>query len=385
MKQVRTKPNVFVVDTPHQLLNAIEAVHSLQLTNNHLLVVRAKNADQGRFMPLIETSDWVTVSFPSPFIDPYLWVQKLFGPVAYRWYCLYLHWQRMRILAKVAARFRYVDKLFLGHYFAKEKPFMRHLANIIKYNTLYLLDDGTDTIEINKRRHRIENKACEVPNEKGIGRSVCKTIETYLRAKYWNWHLAEAACVTFFTVYDLDVRTGDRLIRNNYSYLRRQAPVQHIYMPDTVIFLGQCIAEGYIEIDTHFEFLSQVREYFAKTKVIYAPHPRESPSCLTRVKEHLHWEILPCSSVIEHDLFSRGIKPKVVAGFVSSALITLAFLMDPDVQIVCFQIAPEHWIRWREDAVGAYNYIESKARQRVTIVPLSRQVDDYCISRLPAN
>ena len=36
MKLIKTKPNVFVVDTPHQLLNAIEAVHSLQLRNNHL-------------------------------------------------------------------------------------------------------------------------------------------------------------------------------------------------------------------------------------------------------------------------------------------------------------------------------------------------------------
>jgi len=374
MKQVTTKSNLFVIDTPHQLLNAMEAVHSLQLTNNHLLVIRFKNAYNDRFMPLIKTSDWVTVSFPSPFIDSRRWVEQLLGPMASRWYYRYLHFQRMHTMAKLAARFRHVDKLFLGHYFAEEKPFMRHIADTIKYNTLYLLDDGTDTIEINERRHRIDSsdrKAPIKPSASWI--SVCKIIETHLRTKYWNWHLAEAPCVTFFTVYDLDVRKGDRLIRHNYSYLRSLAPLEQSRMPDTVIFIGQCIADGYFEIGAHFEFLSRVREYFAREKLIYVVHPRESSSCLTRVRETLQCDIWPSSSVIEYDLVIRGIKPKAIAGFVSSAIITLAYLMDSDVQIVSFHIAPEHWRGWRDDGMGVYNYLETKAQDRVAIVPLFAQ------------
>src|SRR5271157_6043565 len=205
MKQVTTKSNLFVIDTPHQLLNAMEAVHSLQLTNNHLLVIRFKNAYNDRFMPLIKTSDWVTVSFPSPFIDSRRWVEQLLGPMASRWYHRYLHFQRMHTMAKLAARFRHVDKLFLGHYFADEKPFMRHIANTINYNTLYLLDDGTDTIEINRRRHKIENHERESPSETSISRiSLFKTIEARIRAKYWDWCLSEIPSVTFFTVYDID-------------------------------------------------------------------------------------------------------------------------------------------------------------------------------------
>jgi len=60
MKEFGTKQNVFVVNTPHQLLNAIEAVHSLQLANNHLLVIRPENGGHDRFKPLIEVSDWAT-------------------------------------------------------------------------------------------------------------------------------------------------------------------------------------------------------------------------------------------------------------------------------------------------------------------------------------
>jgi hypothetical protein len=141
-------------------------------------------------------------------------------------------------------------------------------------------------------------------------------------------------------------------------------------MPDTVMLIGQCFVDSYFEMNAYFDFLSKVREYFAGKQLIYVAHPRENASCVTRIMEHLQCELWPSSSVIEYELIVRGIKPKVVAGFVSSALITLAQLMDPDVEIVCFHIAPEHWIHWREDAAAVYNYFKSKAQQRVTIVPL---------------
>jgi hypothetical protein len=374
MKHIKSRPNVFLVNTPHQLLNAIEAVHSFQLTNNHLLVMRPKSSGQDRFTPLIKTADWATVSFPSPFINSKRWVQKLFGSVANRWYCRYLHFHGMHTLAKLAAKYQYVDHLFLGHYFAEEKPFMRHIANTVNYNTLCLLDDGTDTIEINKRRQGIGSNEREAQIDGSIIRpSVFTTIKARLRAKYWDWHLAEAPSVTFFSIYDIDVRKGDRLIRNDYSYLRSLASPKHVHMADTVIFIGQCIADGYFELNAHFAFLAKVKEYFAGKRLVYVAHPRESASYVTQIREQLQCEIWPSSSVIEQELIIRGIKPKVVAGFVSSALITLAYLMDEDVEVVCFHIGPEHWLGWREDAVGVYNYLRTKAQQRVTIVSLSGQ------------
>src|SRR5271168_5066970 len=122
MKQINTKPNVFVVHTPHQLLNAVEAVHSLQLRNNHLLVTSPKSGARDKFTPLIKVDDWVTVSFPSVWIKPRQRVQKLLGPVANRWYRRWLHFLQMHALAKVVARFQHVDKLFLGHYSAEWTP-----------------------------------------------------------------------------------------------------------------------------------------------------------------------------------------------------------------------------------------------------------------------
>jgi hypothetical protein len=374
MKLARDNPNLFVVDTPHQLLNAIEAAHSFQLNNNHLVVVRAKNADRGRFMSLINTSDWASVSFPAPLIDGKPWVRKLFGQVIDRWYCRYLHLQRMRILAKLTERFSHVNKLFLGHYFAEEKPYMRHIANIIEYEDLYLLDDGTDTIEINKSRQRIGRDVPDGPIGREAPRSGFEALKRNLRLRYWDWHLDDIPSVTFFSIYNVDIRKGDSLIKNDYRYLKSLAPAQNTYLPDTVIFIGQCIVSGDIDLNVHLNFLAKIREYLSGSGVIYVAHPRDSASCLEQIREHLQCEIWPSSSVIERDLVTRGIKPKAIAGFVSSALITLAHIMDRDVEIICFHLPPEYWIRWREEAIEFYEYIGAKVERPVTIVPLSGQM-----------
>jgi hypothetical protein len=371
MMKTKAKPNLFVVDTPHQMLNAVEAVHSFQLSNNHLLVTRPTSGSNDRLAPLIKAEDWETVSYSSVWMPPKYSVQKSLSPMMNRWYCRCLHLREMHAMAKVVKRFPEVDKLFLGHYCPRWTPFMRHIANTIKYDALYLMDDGTDTIEVNNRRFSLTGNEPEVPTKQISSHpSTLSKMESHLRTKYGKWNLAEAPHATFFTTYDLDIRKGDQLIKNNYSNLRSLAPVQRVPLPDTVVFLGLCSADDYFEIDMHLDFLSQVREYFAREKIMYAAHPRDTASRVARIRESLHCQLWPSSSVIEYDLIAKGIKPKVVAAFVSSALITLAELMDPDVEIVCFHIAPEHWHHWREDAVGAYHYIKTKLQPRVTVVPL---------------
>ena len=242
---------------------------------------------------------------------------------------------------------------------------MRHIANTIKYDEVCLLDDGTDTININKSRctnvvknqQRIDDPAAKI--------SSLKRVQTRLRSKYWDWHLDELPSLTFFTIYDLEkVRDGDRVVRNEYLRLKSQAPAEARQMPDTVFFIGHCMADGYFEEGAQFKMLSNIQEYFQEKKLIFVPHPRESPDCINRIKEDLHWEIWPSSSVIEQEMIVRGIRPSAVASLVSSALITLSFLLDPGVDIVSFYVAPDHWLKWGDYAKGVYQYLERQERVR---------------------
>jgi len=140
-------------------------------------------------------------------------------------------------------------------------------------------------------------------------------------------------------------------------------------MPDTVFFIGHCIADGYFEVGAQFQMFADVEKYFGGKRLIFVAHPRESQDCINRIRQELHWDIWPSSSVIEQEMMVRGIRPNAVAGLVSSALITLAFLLDPGVDIVSFYIAPEHWLKWGDYANGVYQYLEQQ--HRVRTVPLS--------------
>jgi hypothetical protein len=384
MMPIKSKPNLFMVNTPHQLLNAIEAVHALRLTNNHLLVVKPRNGVLDRFMPMLGGGDWATVNFLAISIEPKFHFQSLLHPSVNRWYARYVRFRKMYAMARLAAKYKHVDNLLLGHYSAEWTPFMRHLANSITYDALCLLDDGTDTIEINESRHKYESAEPKGPTDKGASRmSFWGELEKRFWGKWRKWNLAEAPSVTFFTIYDLDVQKNDRLIMNHYSYLQSMAPPKSTYLRDTVVFLGQCTVDEYIDIKDHLGFLSSVRRYFSDKKIIYVAHPRDSAGHVAQIIEHLQCEIWPSSSTIEYDLIVRGVKPAIVAGFISSALITLAHLMSADVSVICFHIAPEHWIHWREDAIGAYEYIKRKEEKRISVVPLSLQEDNCAMQHLP--
>lgn len=370
-----TKPNLFVINTPYQLLNAIEAVHTLELTDNHLLIVKPKTNDhQDRFMPLIEASAWTSVSFPTPFSNGNDWIQEQLSPGFLRWYQRYLHLECMYGLAGLARRFQFVDRLFLGHYWPVEKPFMRHIANTVTYNELFLLDDGTDTIETGRRRISVEdNSHRNRPKGEAVANtSIPKRALARLRYKYWDWHLAEAPSLTFFTIYDVDeLRKEDRVIRHDFRWLRSLSPSKKLQMPDTVFFLGLCISDGYLDVDTHFKMLSNAERHFEGKRIMYVAHPRESAECIDRIRRELHWDIWASTSVIEQDMTLRGILPCAVAGFVSSALISLACLLESSVDMICFHIPSEHWSKWGDYAAGVYRYLETKQQARVKIVPLT--------------
>ena len=65
----------------------------------------------------------------------------------YRWAILSLRQQRR--LDRLAATLGRADGLFVGLY---HEPLARHFSNVLPHNTLYLLDDGTDTFTINDLR-----------------------------------------------------------------------------------------------------------------------------------------------------------------------------------------------------------------------------------------
>lgn len=366
--------NVYVIDTKYQLLNAIEATYALGLRNNHLFVVTHKSFKRADATPLIPLITWAQVRFIEMDVTSYAWDSTVFGrridSFLRTWYGRALHFQRMRRVSKAIKSVNNVNCLFLGHYWVEYKFYMRHFANSIKHRTLYLIDDGTDTIDINERRKLAvaeDGITLLAPTGK---LSSSNPIIQRIRHRYWDWNVAEAARLTFFTTYDLDIIKADKLIRNEYRFLRHLAVSAS--RTEEVYFLGQCmVGDAYMSEALYVRYLLAVKAYYSSEKVIYISHPRESAAMLARIRESVGFEVRRFNFPIEYELTARGPIPRVVASFFSSALESCFHILGTEIKIVGFYVYPEHLLRMRSEVEGTYAYLEKRVGPNFDIIKLN--------------
>ncbi len=374
MTETSSCDNLFIVDTTYQLLNAIEAANYLGLSNNHLIIVNEAGQLSGAYKKIIDSKDWVKVINVWLAIDTdkcnYVRLGPRVAEFARRWYARYLNLQRMRIAAKIAESIVEVNNLFLGHYWADHKPFMRHFANTIRHRNLYILDDGTDIIDVNNRRRALDN--IDVDDSFGHSRVTSLpvgNVARHLLRKYWRWDISEARNVTFFTTYDLHTRPGDHVVKNEYRYLRSLAaaakPNGEIY------FLGQCLVDdGYVDAETYLDYLGRVKAYFGDEAIKYIPHPRESEVMVKSVHDILGFEIKKFDVPVEYQLVVSEEIPKVIASFFCSALESCSNMFADRIKIACFYISPSQMNKAQKAVASIYEYFERKASDQFMYIKL---------------
>jgi hypothetical protein len=359
------------------MLNAIEAAHSLRLTNNHLIIFKDDGPAREAFRPMIGLKDWASVQFLASSIvsreSELKFLTRCRNEFVCVWYRRYLHFRRLRRVARVINAFKEADNLFLGHYWPDHKDFMRHFPNKLKHRTLYLLDDGTDTIDINNRRRLLGETGLRSTAQEARGRNRrYMGITGYFRKRYMNWHADEAERVTFFTTYDIDVKQGDKLIKNQYAFLKTLATrVQRV---DAVYFLGQTlVGDAVMTEECYLEYLRLVKGYYRCDRIVYVAHPRESHNILAKVAGSLGLEVKRFCFPIEYELSKNGPIPKVIASFFSSALESCFHIFGSEVQITGFYISPEHLLKMQEIVEGIYNYFRHKSSPHFSIVRLGHR------------
>ena len=209
--------NVYLVETPHQLLNAIEAKHALELQNNLLLVITLEEYPREAYEPLIVGGEWQEVRFLPTCIEnrgrvarylkdhPSERVQGYFNTYELR--------ELRKLLDRQASSLSRVENLFLGNYF---RTYMRHFGNVVKPRRLCLLDDGTVTLSIHAVREQM-HAGC------GTYSLDTPSFRKKLITRLLGYRARQAASLTFFTTYDLAMSNSDHLIRNEYGYFRQKA------------------------------------------------------------------------------------------------------------------------------------------------------------------
>ena len=354
--------NVYLVETPHQLLNAIEAKHALELQNNLLLVITLEEYPREAYEPLIMGGEWQEVRFLPTCIENRVAVARYLKDHPSERVQGYFNTYELRELRKLldrhASALSRVENLFLGNYF---RTYMRHFGNVVNPRRLCLLDDGTVTLSIHAMRERM-HAGC------GTYSLDTPSFRKELVTRLLGYRGRQAASLTFFTTYDLAMSNSDRIIRNEYRYFRQKA--MSAAHGDEVFFLGMTmISEGCTD-ELYLECLEKVVRHFAGEKIVYIPHKCEPPERVERLRKALGLTVRRFDVPIEYQLCVRGPLPRVLASFFSSALENCRVIFGPHLDIKSFRIDPALFPLKPDFVRKVYNYYQSKSGRHFEVIRL---------------
>jgi hypothetical protein len=341
----------FLVFSPFQMLNAIEARHSLHQPDDrcHLVFCRGvseKNAEH--IKNLIQPEDWASVQY----------LAQLENRKTLR--------ERRASLEQMWRSAEPVDRLIVGHFaFALG----RHLANTFRPAEVVVLDDGTASHRIFDNRFRVSVPA----GGKEPSRWVPDFARLFAARVMFGVRASPYRRATFFSIYSHRVHPCDILTRNDYGYLRSK--ITGRVQKKQVYFLGGCLPDlGIVTEQFYLSSLSTVAEHFAGQSIVYFPHRREDPVRLQKIQERCQCEIRSLDVPFEQFLLTAEILPEVIASFYSTALDSCRLLFrDQGITIKAFRL-PEDQINGEEQRSFVrlvYDYYTNSYGEGFEVIPLA--------------
>lgn len=319
-----TKKNIFIVSNVFQLLNAVEAQSFFKTDNNVLVLLffDSKKGNQKNIDKYIEL-------FPfSQLININIW--SINNP------------KRTVELLNFINKFEY-DKVFTGFF---SNNYRRILCNI-KYEKLYLIDDGMYTYTMHNEIYNLEYK--DTKNKsfnliKKINNILDIFTNSYL--KFYNYaNNSNMIKLNFFTVYPLVKYNNEEIVNHSFKKLKQifsdRLESNQILHENSVVFLGQPLEKlGRVSSDEYVTYLEQIILFYEKKGLVlnYIPHPAENEKILEIIKSK-NINFLSINEPFElYFLKSKGIKH--IASFISSALFNIK-VIDKDVTIETFQLSTD--------------------------------------------
>jgi hypothetical protein len=352
--------NVFLIETPHQLLNALEAKHFFRLADNNLIVIIKEEYSRESFKRLVTPGEWRSVSYLSMRSES---GSGLLGKLRdhrverirgyYNTYELFL---LRKELDRLTASLGKMEKIFLGNYWME---YMRHFATATPHEELWLLDDGTGTLLINRMRKESwfsKNGA----NSHGLKQAFINSLVGLKDRHIEN--------VAFFTIYDLDVRAGDRLIQHDYPYLKQKASERPA--EDAVYFLGMTLVDEGLSQEKYLDYLSRVKSHYLSEHLVYVQHRGEPQKKLDIIRHDLKLEMRKFEVPIEYQISVLGNRPKVLASFCSAALENCRIIFGDLLEIEAVSIDPTDCALRPDFIRDIYTYYRSKENGHFRVLRL---------------
>ena len=274
--------NIFIVSSPLQLMNAIEATNYFKTNNNILLLLYTDNTKVlNQMKKLLGFVDWHIIkyiSIPQKIIDKLLFVNSIHNS--------------LKDIIKEK-----IDKLFVGEY---RSDHVTHIVNTLTNKNIYLLDDGLAQLDYHKEMNTKSHK---------VRKFVYKAL--FYKLQKINY--------TFFTIFDIQ---NEKIIKNNYSFFKKNISDKQI--DNSIYFISQPLVElEIISEENHRKLLSKIINFYKRKKFIYIMHRREDIEHVKKLSNELNFEYKILENLIELEMINAKSVPLEFATFFSTAIVTL--------------------------------------------------------------
>ncbi len=317
LKEKRSGGNaVFLIATPLQALNAIEARHHFKLAGGECQLVwlhSASPANNRQTGDMLKQTDWARIHTINQTGGTFRSWKRRFDEV--------------NAVARSTARTEY---LFVGDY---ADDLMRHFAHTVSSSKVVVLDDGNSTLLISRSRRDPAVPCHLMPNS--FGGRVKHLAKTHLCGM--NRSLVDE--LTFFTIYDLGADDRTTVVPNTYAYLRSR--LSQAGRSDETFLLGDATPDkDQMREDVYLDHLERALKHLGRSSLLYMAHRLEKAAKLRKIESRFGIRVRESTMPIECRLSLSVSVPRVIAGFFSSALDSCRVLCGERTRIKALYIDP---------------------------------------------
>lgn len=248
--------------------------------------------------------------------------------------------------------------------------YMRQYFNILECAGCYALDDGNSTIvlqeSIIKNRTYFKLKSIRFKLKMLINQVLSLLI--FKKIYRLNSH------INLFTCFNVEKIFSDQIIlKNNFNYSKKVSSIRDSLENTAYFFGGPEDSEGIMSEDDIFDELSRVGDYFRSKDItlVYIPHRRETVNKLERLKRDLGFKFLYFKYPAEVEFILLERSPEYVSSFCSTALYTVATMLDYQSKAIAFMLPLE---KMGSKDRFEYGAIYDEYKECMTVIDLERGI-----------
>jgi len=295
--------DILFVESPLQLLNALEAVDSFDL-EDYILYIRYSNKKMNdeQLDKLIKILSLKSFNIKKIYLSSSN--RNILDYIKILFYFIY-------------SKFFIVNRLFIGNL---DSNFLSLIYKNINKNKIIAFDDGAKTIALQ---------------------------ENFNEDNFYN----------LFTMYDLKSIANQIIYKNNYenikSLLKNKNKSNHI------LFLGAKLNEvGIISEDEYLSLITKISQYYNKD-IAYIPHRGEDEQKLKVISKIKNLKIKDIDYPVElYGLYEKEI-PTIVASFYSTALLSMKNIYGIKSESFYFDFSTS---KYKDSIESVYNYYKKEMK-----------------------